>query len=137
LDRSSNVNGDPRYRALLDEMWKLHCKKGHDYGSDEDFLANLRASQAFGIAAWVGAMVRANDKMIRIKNAAKGVDLANESLEDSLMDLAAYALLALVLYREAHSTSSSLEEKMDKVHKQMQAELTPLNEAVESLQSWL
>ncbi len=92
--------GDTRFHRILDDMWALHCKKCNDYGTDQDFLANLRASERFGIKAWVGTLVRANDKMIRLENAAKGVDLANEPVEDSLTDLASYAILSLILYRE-------------------------------------
>jgi hypothetical protein len=85
----------------------MHCKKGNDYGSDNDFLANLRASEAFGIPAWKGALIRANDKMIRLKNAAKGVELKNESVEDSLMDLASYAILSLILFQEEDNGKSN------------------------------
>ncbi len=100
--------GDERFARLLMDMWEMHCRKGNDYGrkdvhndgSGEDFLANLRASEDYGIPAWIGALVRANDKMIRLENAAKGVTLANESVEDSLMDLACYALLSLILHKE-------------------------------------
>lgn len=92
--------GDHRFADKLFKMWELHCKKGNDYGSGEDFLANLRASERFGIPAWIGALVRANDKIIRLENAAKGVELANESVEDGFMDLACYALLALILFEE-------------------------------------
>jgi hypothetical protein len=81
-------------------MAELHKKKAQDYGTDADVLANVRASADFGVPAWIGVMIRANDKMIRIKSMAKKGYLTNESVEDSLMDLAAYALLALVLYRE-------------------------------------
>lgn len=102
-------DGDPRFLSVLEEMWVLHCKKGMDYGSGDDFLANLRASEAYGIPAWVGALIRQNDKLIRLKNAAKGVTLANESVEDSLIDNACYAVLALVLYREARGTSHDAE----------------------------
>lgn len=95
--------GDDRYKIILDMLWEMHCKKGKDYGSDDDFLANLRASEQLGIPAWVGALVRANDKMIRLSNAAKGQELANESVEDSLMDLASYAILSLILFQEGHN----------------------------------
>lgn len=101
--------GDLRFWNILSEMWSLHCKKGNDYGSKEtalggedDFLANLRASEDFGIEAWVGALIRANDKMIRLKNAAQGHELANESVEDSMIDLACYAVLSLILFRESN-----------------------------------
>ena len=105
MERSTN-EGDTRYKDILDKLWHMHCKKGNDYGSDDDFLANLRASEAFGIQAWKGALIRANDKMIRLQNAAKGVEPANESVEDSLMDLAAYAILSLILFEESNGKSN-------------------------------
>lgn len=94
------VGGDPRFHAILDEMRAMHERKSADYGQGEDPLANVRASKEFGVPAWVGCMVRANDKVIRIKSMVKNGKLENESVEDSLIDLAAYAILSLVLYRE-------------------------------------
>lgn len=92
--------GDPRFHKLLRTIGELHDKKQQDYGSEEDPFANVRASAAFGIPAWVGCMVRANDKMHRIKVFAKRGSLSNESVRDSLMDLAVYSLIGLVLYDE-------------------------------------
>ena len=93
--------GDPRYLEILDDLRELHLKKSADYGVGEDPLANLRASERFGIPAWVGAMVRAQDKMQRVQAFVRNGSLKNESLEDSLLDGAAYFILALVLYRES------------------------------------
>ena len=50
--------------------------------------------------AWVGSAMRANDKMKRIQAFARRGSLMNESLEDSLRDLAVYAVIALVLLEE-------------------------------------
>lgn len=94
------TNGHPEYLKILDEMRELHVRKAADYGRGEDPLANVRAGSDFGVPAWVGVMIRANDKMHRIKSFLKNGNLKNESVEDSLKDLAAYALIALVLYRE-------------------------------------
>lgn len=91
---------DPRFLAVLDEMQALHYRKSHDYGSDEDPLANLRASEDFGVPAWIGAVIRGHDKVIRLKTFISKGKLANESVENALLDLATYALLALILYRE-------------------------------------
>ena len=92
--------GDPRYLALLDEMKVLHQKKSADYGRDEDPLANLRASEDIGIPASVGSWMRAKDKVRRIDKWFLKGSLENEGVEDSLMDLAAYCLLTIVLLRE-------------------------------------
>jgi hypothetical protein len=95
------VKGDPRFHALLDELGRLHDKKQEDYGTDTDPFANVRASEEFGVPAWIGALIRLNDKVKRLKNfAARGV-LANESAEDSFLDIAVYALIGYILYREA------------------------------------
>jgi len=93
--------GDPRLHELLVEIGELHDRKQEDYGTDEDPFANVRQSEQWGIPAWVGAMVRLNDKVKRLQNFAKKGTLANESAEDSMMDIAVYAIIALILYREA------------------------------------
>lgn len=87
-------------RDVLDEIIELHARKGSDYGLPGDPFANVRASEDFGIPGWVGAMTRANDKMRRLQAAARGSELVNEGVEDSLIDLALYSIIALVLYRE-------------------------------------
>ena len=92
--------GHPGYLKLLDEMRLLHQKKAADYGRDADPLANLRASIEVGIEPWRATWLRAMDKVTRINTYCQKGTLANESVEDSFMDLAAYALLALTLFRE-------------------------------------
>jgi len=101
-ERFENLHGHPMFFEVLDEIASLHDKKGRDYGIGVDTLGNVRSSEQWGIPAWIGTLVRANDKIVRLQNAAKGSDLANEGVEDSLMDLAAYSIIALVLYREAN-----------------------------------
>jgi len=88
------------FHKILDEMGKLHDRKSKDYGSDEDPLANIRASSDFGIEPWIGATLRLNDKVYRLKKFSTSDALANESAEDSLIDIAVYAVIALQLLRE-------------------------------------
>lgn len=88
------------FLLLLDEIKALSARKQADYGKATDPFANVRASEDFGIAGWIGAVVRMNDKMRRLQAAARGQNLKNESIEDSLMDIAVYALISLVLYQE-------------------------------------
>jgi len=92
--------GDPGFHALLKEIGDLHDQKQNDYGSSEDPFANVRASQEFGVKPWIGALVRLNDKVTRLKQFARRGTLANESAEDSMLDVAVYSLIALRLYRE-------------------------------------
>lgn len=94
------ITGDPRFHALLFEIAALHDRKQADYGTGADAFANVRASQEFGVAPWVGTLIRANDKWTRIKSLLRKGYLVNESLDDSLMDISVYALIALILKRE-------------------------------------
>ena len=96
-----NPKGDPRIHALLKQMGDLHDKKQSDYGSSKDPFANVRASESWGVPAWTGALMRLNDKIVRLQHFAQRGVLHNEGAEDSMMDIAVYALIALVLYREA------------------------------------
>lgn len=92
--------GDPRFFKVLSEMASLHARKAADYGQGEDPLANLRAAAEFGLPAWLGVLVRMNDKMHRLKAFASKRTLANESVVDSLRDIACYAILAEILLQE-------------------------------------
>lgn len=92
--------GDARFHAKLKQLADLHDRKQADYGADADAFANVRASEDFAVAPWIGCMIRANDKMRRIQRFACKNSLQNESVKDSLLDLAVYSIIALVLYEE-------------------------------------
>jgi hypothetical protein len=89
-----------RFHAILRELGDLHDKKQQDYGLANDPFANVRGSSEWGIKSWVGAMVRANDKLRRLQKYAQAGRLSNESVEDSFRDLAVYAVIALVLWEQ-------------------------------------
>jgi hypothetical protein len=86
------------FSEVLAEMQAMHDKKSQDYGVQADPFANVRASEDFGIPGWLGTIVRLNDKITRIKSFAKNGSLANESLRDSLIDIAVYGAIAVALY---------------------------------------
>lgn len=88
------------FEKIVAEIQAMHERKQADYGKKTDPFANVRASEDFGIEGWVGAVIRANDKMRRLQAAARGQNLRNESIEDSLLDMAVYSIIALVLFRE-------------------------------------
>lgn len=92
--------GDPRFLALLDEIEELHARKQRDYGTSVDPFANVRASEDWGIAPYLGALIRLSDKIKRLQTYAKTGKLANEGVEDSLKDISVYALISLILFRE-------------------------------------
>lgn len=91
-----------RYHDILTELGKLHDKKQQDYGNLEDPFANLNASSQFGVEPWRATLVRMNDKWSRIQSFAQRGDLENESVIDSLMDIAVYSVICIVLMEESN-----------------------------------
>ena len=78
------------FDGILDELKDLHARKNNDYGN-----AAHESYKEFGLISYV---IRLNDKMKRLKSLTKpGVEqeVKSESIEDTLMDLAAYAIMAI------------------------------------------
>jgi hypothetical protein len=90
------------FDETLKEILRMHDEKSVGYGSEDDPFANIRASEQFGIPAWVGAILRMNDKVTRIKNRTKyNKELPFESAREELWDIAVYGAIALTLYDQA------------------------------------
>jgi hypothetical protein len=90
--------------ALLQEMQRLHESKSADYGSEDDPLANVRSGADFvNIEPWRGCMVRIADKVQRLRTYCRTGRLVHEGVRDTLLDLAAYSLLAIVLFDEGQN----------------------------------
>jgi len=101
----------PAYKRLLDEAWELHVAKNAGYAGEDnaDPWANFRMSEAFGISAVDGCLVRMSDKYIRVTNLRRrpANDKVNESIRDTLLDLAAYAYIAVCLMDEEQDIAIS------------------------------
>ncbi len=97
----TDKHGDPRFYKLLDEIADLHSRKNHDYAKTEEPLSNFHRSTALGVEPWRGVLVRMSDKWSRIEQLAGGKIAKNESLRDSLVDLAVYALIDVLLMEDA------------------------------------
>lgn len=88
-DKAKDTEFDT-FESVLDEMKELHAKKDKDYGS-----AFHNSFEEFGVTAGV---VRLNDKMERVKALVKNgkAEVKDESMLDSLKDLACYAVMLYV-----------------------------------------
>jgi len=85
--------------AVAMELVDLLISKQQDYGH-----GNILAFGEFGV------LVRANDKMERLKNLlVKKQEPSNESVEDTWRDLANYAIIALMLRRKTQDGKSWFE----------------------------
>lgn len=92
-----------QFHEILRQIGELHDKKAADYGNDDDLFANIRAMSDWGIPGWVGAMTKVSDKVQRLKTFARRGTLVNEGVIDSFLDLAVYAIIALLMYLEERS----------------------------------
>jgi len=101
---TANRPGSSAFVQLLDEMRRLHESKSADYGSESDPLANIRQGAEFvNIEHWRGCMVRIADKVQWLRTYCRTGRLVHEGVRDTLMDLAAYSLLAIVLFDEGQA----------------------------------
>jgi hypothetical protein len=103
-DHAGYRPGTTEFLAILDEVRQMHLRKTLDYGTDEDALSNIRQSaDVIGSPAWAGAILRISDKMHRLRSFFHRGAVEFDGVEDTLLDITAYAAIALVLYRE-HQT---------------------------------
>lgn len=76
------------FDRILGEMAELHARKNADYGN-----AFADSFSEFGI---VSAVIRLNDKINRLKSLTKqDAQVKDESIRDTLIDLACYAVMAI------------------------------------------
>ena len=84
-----------KFSELTHKMATTYARKNKDYGNSFD-----TSLDKYGIVA---ALVRMSDKMNRIDNLVKSQnrEVTDESIQDTLLDLANYALMTL-LYIQNH-----------------------------------
>lgn len=97
--------GDERFVKTQDELLFLHARKNSDYSYGYP-LANLMSSSQMGIPPWIGVAIRLGDKMARLRSLAykrmKGVPqmIKEETVKDVFDDIAVYAILGRILFKE-------------------------------------
>lgn len=101
------MSGDPIFKTYLDRMWEVHCSKRADYASNADSWENFRQNRELGIDDWKNPLARFNEKVLRLKNVIKNGVSHNESVEESLIDLANLAIITVCMRRENQNKSSS------------------------------
>lgn len=96
--------GNPAFLRHVQEMLDTHVAKAAGYsGADNpDTWANFREAAAWGLTPLEGCLVRMGDKYRRVQNLMRNADndRVGESIKDTLMDLANYAIIAVCLMEE-------------------------------------
>ncbi|MGH2116649.1 DUF1599 domain-containing protein [Aerococcus sp. L_32] len=87
MDKQAN------FKAITTEMSELYSKKNHDYGD--------AFGQTFAELGIISAITRISDKTNRLKSlATKDQRVDDERIEDTLIDLANYAVMTLIELRD-------------------------------------
>ena len=87
------MNKIERHKELLENMHDIYVRKNHDYG-DSDSTAYLK----YGITSF---LVRLEDKMNRARTLSQKEQMVqDEKLVDTFLDMANYAILAIMELEE-------------------------------------
>ncbi len=87
-----------RHKKLCDELNALYAKKNHDYGDS--------FHQTFVEEGMAMSRIRLGDKLNRFKTLSRKLDsqkVSDESLKDTLLDLANYAIMTVLEMEDAGS----------------------------------
>lgn len=90
------------HKTLTSRMHEITAKKNADYADKGDAFSNFKLVEEFGVcSAEQGMYARMTDKMSRLASFIKNGELQvkDESVEDTLLDLANYSLLMIGLIR--------------------------------------
>ena len=98
---------EPFYKVIK-EVTNLHDEKGEAYEGTGKVYSNYRRIEKWvpalvshpELAGTVYALMRAEEKLERIRNILEGANPGAESVEDTLKDISIIPLIALLLYRE-------------------------------------
>ena len=108
---------------ILDNMQAVYEAKDSDYSATGLPMGNLRKCEDAGIEAWRGCLVRIGDKMSRLENFLKEKEylVISEKAEDTVIDLANYAILMSCLIEEIKPSHSDYYWKLsDNIQKQLE-----------------
>lgn len=91
------MNDKEAFKMITNAMYELYVVKNHDYGNS--------FSNSFGRFGIVSAAVRIGDKFNRLASLCTSNALvADESIEDTLLDLANYCIMTVIELEKRKTT---------------------------------
>lgn len=102
VDTIKRYTGDEDFDELLDKCLRIMKTKAIDYAEEDDRLAELRATAAeIGVSMKQVLGVYMNKHLRSVFKWLRGEELKGEPVEDKLMDIIVYCLLAYKLVKES------------------------------------
>jgi len=107
-----------RYNEVLEKLKEIYKAKKQEYLPEEE-LGNFRESIKIGVPPWKGAFVRLQDKYLKACNLILGkeINLEDEELIDTLLDLANCAVITLCLLSEEWMQKDNSDDKKELKYK--------------------
>jgi hypothetical protein len=84
---------------LCNEMIRKMFEKNHDYSRGDSPFKNLERHGLYGITVRLDDKINRLDSLTNSTYASNEASVSDESLEDTCMDMATYALLMILLKR--------------------------------------
>jgi DNA-directed RNA polymerase delta subunit len=99
-----NSDREQQFSNIIGELFDIYKKKNKDYGNSFTDLY-----QKFGLTS---SVIRLSDKLNRLENLCKTetIEVKDESINDTLMDLANYAILTLI--ERGHGNRSWIDKEL-------------------------
>jgi len=109
MSKYKRESGHPLFYEMLEKMADIHSVKNQDYGMGKA-TGNFMESKKLGVNPFLGILVRMSDKWSRICSLVSSGEakVKDESLEDTLIDLANYAILSIVVKKEMENDTKEL-----------------------------
>lgn len=119
-----------QHKEIINEIHDLYVRKNADYGNSVH-----DTYERYGLTSF---LVRMEDKLNRVRtlNHSKEVKVKDEKIEDTLLDLANYAILAVIeLKNEKIKETSSFDTHYPKFS--VSTNSTPIKEEGASRYTWM
>ena len=91
-----------QFVKLTERMISIFEAKNADYAAGDDPFKNLRRHGEHGIVVRMDDKISRLDSFFNPANGKKEAAVPEESIEDTALDLANYALLLIQVHRELH-----------------------------------
>lgn len=91
------INDINMFKTITSELCNTYQRKNADYGNS--------FAEQFNEYGMISSCIRLEDKLRRAKQLTKGVaKVEDEKLEDTLLDMANYAIMTVIELRKQHNT---------------------------------
>lgn len=106
LDAAITLDSTDPFERVLVQIVETNRRKRKDYAADNEMFSNFYDTSRFAgfEHPWISALFNCQQKLSRISSLRSNGrlnDPANEAVEDTILDNACYAILALAMFDQA------------------------------------